>query len=142
MSACPGKIDAAFAAARQAPEPPGGKRGRLRVGIAGDFGEGLCTIVEEGKLSIGVYRIGGRFYAIRNVCPHQGAPLCRGRLMSTHAPGEVHQYQPALQGRVQRCPWHGWEFDVPSGKGLYDDRARVKTYRCEVDAEGVLWVEI
>ena len=135
-------IDAAFDAARHPVEPTAGKRGRLRVGPAAEVVAGKSTIVEEGNLSIGVYRIDGAFYAIRNVCPHQGAPLCQGRLMGTHAPDGVGRYTPDLDGRVQRCPWHGWEFDVPSGKGLYDHRARVKTYRCVVDSEGILWVEI
>ncbi len=139
---CPGMIDAAFDAAHHPVEPGPGKRGRLRVGPAETVVAGKCTIVEDGKLSIGVYRIDDAFYAIRNSCPHQGAPLCQGRVMGTHAPGEVHHYTPDLEGRVQRCPWHGWEFDIPSGKGLYDSRARIKTYRCVVDDDGVLWVEV
>jgi len=135
-------IDAAFESARHPAQPAPGQRGRLRVGPAEAVTAGSCTIVEDGRLSIGVYRIEGRFHAIRNTCPHQGAPLCKGRLMSTHAPGAVGEYKPDLEGRVQRCPWHGWEFDIPSGKGLYDNRSRVKTYRCVVDEEGILWVEL
>lgn len=135
-------IEAAFESAHH-PSPPGaGKRGRLRVGPAESVIPGKATIITEGKLSIGVYQIDGKYYAIRNFCPHQGAELCKGRLMGTHAPGEVREYRPDLDGRVQRCPWHGWEFDIPSGKGLYDNRARIKTYRCVVDEEGILWVEI
>jgi nitrite reductase (NADH) small subunit len=37
-----------------------------------------------------------------------------------------------------RCPWHGWEFDVITGKGLYDRHGRVATYPVEVGENGDL----
>jgi nitrite reductase/ring-hydroxylating ferredoxin subunit len=125
---------------RGKPEPTTGKT--LLVGPATEIPEGGVKIVTEGaSLSIGVFRVGGEFYAVRNFCPHQGAPLCLGRLHTTHAPSEVGVFDPALEGRVLRCPWHGWEFDIQSGKGLYDARGRVKTYATRVDGEGNLWID-
>lgn len=140
MSCKPSNIQIAFDIAHDSVEPIARGKERLRVGPAEDIQAGKVTLVNEGKLSIGVYRIHDRFYAIRNQCPHQGAPLCLGKVTSTHSPTEVSDYRVDLEGRVLRCPWHGWEFDIPSGKGLYDARSRVKTYRCVVDDEGILWV--
>ena len=38
---------------------------------------GARRIVEIGRRSIGVFNVNGKLYALRNACPHQGAPLCR-----------------------------------------------------------------
>jgi len=124
------------------PNPPqeGAGKPPLRVGPLSEISGEKCTIVTDGNLSIGVYKIDGVLYAIRNQCPHQGAPLCRGEVGETHAPSPANAFEPALAGRVIRCPWHGWEFDIPTGKGLYDAKARVKTYATFVDEEGIVWI--
>ena len=42
---------------------------------------GERKIVEVAGRSIGVFNVGGEFFALRNRCPHQGGPLCEGRLL-------------------------------------------------------------
>jgi len=135
-------LEIAFAVAEGslAPQAKGGES--IRVGPGSEIAEGSCKIVEHGTVSIGVYRVEGRFLAIRNYCPHQGAPLCLGKLHTTHAPSAVGEFQPALPGRVLRCPWHGWEFDLVTGKGLYDAKGRVKTYAARVDPDGIVFVDL
>jgi nitrite reductase (NADH) small subunit len=129
-------IDTAFRVALAA-QPPKAKVGRrVTVCAAKDIPPGSRRIVETPGHSIGVFNIAGTFHAVRNVCPHYGAPLCQGSVHATHKPAGVHQYEPALEGRVLRCPWHGWEFDIPTGKGLYDKNSKVMTYPVEVDANG------
>jgi hypothetical protein len=59
--------------------PPGGKK-----------------IVEVAGRSIGVFNVGGEFFALRNRCPHQGGPLCLGKLSGfvvSPVPGE---YDPEM----------------------------------------------
>ena len=37
-------------------------------------------------------------------------------------------------GEIVRCPWHGWEFDILSGRSVYNPhRMRVKTYDVAVE---------
>ena len=64
-----------------------------------------------------------------NRCPHQGAPLCRGALLSrleSPAPGE---YRLTRQGEMLRCPWHCWEFDIRTGQSWCDpDSVHARTY--------------
>jgi nitrite reductase (NADH) small subunit len=121
----------------EAAQPPVSRSGqRLVVCHRDELKPGERRIVDDGKHGIGVFNIEGRFYAIKNVCPHAGAELCRGTVHATHAPSDVAEFIPALHGRVLRCPWHGWEFDIPSGKGLYDRNGRVATYVVEVDEQG------
>ena len=134
-------LDRAFQIANQAcpPKPRSGER--VRVANSADIPEGGKVIVTPGNgPSIGIFRIDGNLYAIKNVCPHNGAPLCLGTLHATHQPGPPREFQIALSGRVLRCPWHGWEFDVVTGKGLYDEIGRVATFAVEVDEQGVVYV--
>ena len=135
-------LDTAFRIIDEAKPPKARQRGRLVVCIANALGIGQKRVVTDPEtgVSIGVFNISGEFFAIKNICPHQGAPLCQGSVHGTHRPSPVFTYRPDLQGRVLRCPWHGWEFDIVTGKALYDATSRVATYVCEVNSEGDLVV--
>jgi nitrite reductase/ring-hydroxylating ferredoxin subunit len=120
---------------------PIARRGKsIMLCPASEIPVGGKRIFEVDGLSIGVFNISGKFHAIKNVCPHAGAPLCKGHIQTTHRPGAVGEFDPTLEGRVLRCPWHGWEFDIVTGKGLYDRNSRVATYLVDVDEAGNLIV--
>jgi nitrite reductase/ring-hydroxylating ferredoxin subunit len=99
------------------------------VARADELGPGERKLIEVGGRSIGVFNVGGAYYAVRNRCPHQGGPLCQGRQfapLSAAAPGDYHR---GPDGMIIRCPWHGWEFDVRTGRSWCDpERTRVKAY--------------
>ena len=79
---------------------------------------------------------GGDLHAVRNRCPHHGAPLCLGTSADA-AEGTPGGY--ALSDRrVLRCPWHGWEFDLENGRCLDDDAMRAAVYPVRVDDGRVL----
>lgn len=92
-----------------------------------------------GRREIGVVRTQDGVYAVRNVCPHHGAQLCRGTVGGTLMPSAAHEYVLGMQGRVIRCPWHGWEFDLRTGRALFDpDRVRVGVYPISVENGSVV----
>jgi nitrite reductase/ring-hydroxylating ferredoxin subunit len=126
-------IDFAFKMVQESRPPKSHSGRRVTVCAASEIPIGQRRIVQIGDLSIGVFNVGGTFCAIKNVCPHMGAPLCQGTIHATHRPSEVQQFDPALTDRILRCPWHGWEFDLLTGKGLYNAVDRVATYAVEVD---------
>jgi len=91
---------------------------RIVVGRLDEFPSGERRIVQAGRRSIGVFRVGDTFYAINNYCPHQGGPLCLGRTkpwVSSAGPGE---YTMAEQEALLACPWHGWEYDLATGQSF------------------------
>jgi nitrite reductase/ring-hydroxylating ferredoxin subunit len=94
--------------------------------------KGRKLVVVEGR-TIGIFNLGGEFFALRSRCPHQAGPLCDGPLgssVSSSAPGN---YDVSRSGEMLRCPWHGWEFDVRTGQSWFDPKAvRVKSYDIEV----------
>ena len=99
-----------------------------------DIPPGERLIADVAGRSIGVFNVDGRFYALRNSCPHQGGPLCLGRtvgLVTAERPGEITYTR---EGEILRCPWHGWEFDLATGRSVFDpNRTRVKSYPVEVE---------
>ena len=96
--------------------PPGGRR-----------------IVEVQGKRIGVFNVGGRFYALHNGCPHKGGPLCEGRICGTTLPAQRREFLYGREGQILRCAWHGWEFDIATGRALADPRVRARTYPVAVE---------
>jgi nitrite reductase/ring-hydroxylating ferredoxin subunit len=100
-------------------------------------------IVEVEGQSIGVFNLNGEFFALRNRCPHQGGPLCEGKLwgwLEARVPGE---YTYARRGEILTCGWHGWEFDVRSGQSWCEPRRlRARAYEVTVQSGAELLPEL
>lgn len=107
---------------------------RHRVAKVGEIPPGGRKIVEVAGRSIGVFNVGGEFFALRNQCPHAGGPLCGGMLtgfVRSEMPGE---YDYVRKGEILRCPWHQWEFDVKTGRSWFDPaRTRVRSYETSIE---------
>src|SRR3954453_22593915 len=107
---------------------------RFVVGKADEIPPGSRKIVRVEGRSIGVFNVEGQFYAIRNRCPHQGAPLCEGKLwgaLSSDVPGS---FQYSSTKDIIACIQHGWEFSVKTGQSWCDPkRLRVRSYEITVE---------
>ena len=71
--------------------------------------------------TVAVANVDGAFYAIDNTCLHRGGPLGQG----------------LLHGKIVTCPWHGWEYDVTTGKVGTNPTVGVSCYRTEVRGDDV-----
>ena len=106
------------------------------VGKVSDVPPGNRCIVEAEGRSIGVFNVHGSFFALRNSCPHQAAPLCLGAIKGMTMPSKPGEYIWARDGEILRCPWHGWEFDITTGRSIFNPhRMRVKAYDVTVEHE-------
>ena len=63
-----------------------------------------------------VFNVKGEFHAFLNKCPHEGARLCEGILVSLVESNKPGEYSMSRKGEFLRCPWHGWEFDLRTGQ--------------------------
>ncbi len=85
-----------------------------------DFNNNPKQLLTINGIDFGVFQVDGEFYAWRNVCPHQGGPVCQGRIFKRviddiDADMQVHgrKYDDAQTHIV--CPWHGAEFNIRTG---------------------------
>ncbi len=92
-------------------------------------------IVRVNGREIGVFNVKGVYYALRNLCPHQGAPLCLGELTGLAVSDEPGEIEWTRAGEILRCAWHGWEFDILNGRTIFKSKARVKTYDVRIEKE-------
>ena len=95
----------------------------------------ICA-VRVGRREIGVFNIGGEFYGLPNVCPHQTGPLCGGKpalgTLVANAEGGW-KFEWVHDGEIVACPWHGLEYHVPTGGCIAYPNVNLRCY--EVVAE-------
>lgn len=112
------------------------------AGPAADFKDGVPRRIEMGNRALLVVRRGDEFFAIRDTCPHLGASLSRGRVVGIPRqalPGDEPGYE--REGEVVTCPWHGWSFDLKTGRSLArPEKIRVRAYEVEV-RDGRVWIK-
>lgn len=114
--------------------------GRQVICKLDDLPPGERRSVDVRGRSVCVLNVDGQLYAVRNVCPHQGASLCRGTLGATMLPSRPLEYMVGFENLVLRCPWHGWEFRIDTGVSLFDPKIRVKVYPVAVEDGNVVIV--
>ncbi len=107
---------------------------RIFVAQLNDFPPGTRMEVQVGRVLIAVFNVGGDFFALFGRCPHQSAPLSRGRLQGTVIcnADTCWETQWAHEGEVLVCPGHGMEYDIRSGKAFGYD-LKLRTYDVVVE---------
>ncbi len=118
-------------------------KGKQKVAVAtsDEIAVGERKLVEVDGKSIGVFNVNGDYVAVLNVCPHELAPVCLGRITGTtfaSKPGEPFKW--GREGEILACPWHGWEFDLKTGAALADKR-HLRMYPVTIE-EGSVYVEV
>jgi len=92
--------------------------GWLTVAREGDVPPGGVKIVESGRQRLALCNVEGKYYAIDDVCTHDGGPLDQGE----------------LDGDEIECPRHGARFDVTTGRATCMPAIMpVKTYGVRIE---------
>lgn len=82
---------------------------------------GSIRTFQVGGKPLALANVGGTFYAIDNTCLHRGGPLGEGQ----------------LEGKVVTCPWHGWQYDVTTGKTVQNPSVGVGCFKTEIRGDEV-----
>ncbi|HVI78229.1 MAG TPA: Rieske (2Fe-2S) protein [Candidatus Acidoferrum sp.] len=75
-----------------------------------------------GSQEICVANVNGEFFAMENVCLHQGGPLGQGIIEN---------------GNVV-CPWHAWAWDPKTGQAGHSKNAKLTVYPLRLENGDVL----
>ncbi|HTN42991.1 MAG TPA: nitrite reductase small subunit NirD [Nitrospiria bacterium] len=89
----------------------------VTVADAKDIGPGEGRVVEVQGNEVALFNLNGTFYAIDNMCVHQGGPLGEGM----------------LEGESVICPWHSWRYNVKTGVCSTNPSMKVKTYSVKIE---------
>ena len=93
----------------------------LRAARVGDVDSGKGIVVVLKGTRVALFNCDGVYYAIRNTCPHMGGELGEG----------------PLQGDIVTCPWHGWRFNVKTGRNPEADVVGVRTFEVRVEGDEI-----
>src|ERR687888_252 len=97
--------------------------GFVKVADTQDVQPSQMKSVEVGSETICIANVNGKYYAIGNVCTHEGGPLADGM----------------LEGYEVECPWHQSRFDVRTGEVISPPASESEpTYEIKVDGNSIL----
>jgi nitrite reductase/ring-hydroxylating ferredoxin subunit len=94
----------------------------VKVAAVSDIPVGQGTHLDVHGVSFALFNAGGgRFHAMSSLCPHEDGPLAEGW----------------LEGDAVVCPWHGFDFELSSGKCRVDEGLSIAVYQVRVVGDAV-----
>jgi nitrite reductase (NADH) small subunit len=94
----------------------------VRVAATDDIPVGQGALLDVNGVMLAVFNAGGgRFHATSPVCPHEDGPLAEGW----------------IEGEAVVCPWHGFDFELKTGRCLVDDNLAITVYPVRVTGADV-----
>jgi nitrite reductase/ring-hydroxylating ferredoxin subunit len=108
-----------------------------------DFPVGTHRVYQIENREIGVFNVQGKFYGLPNLCPHQLGPLCKGVVSGTLDVDRENDWKLlwTREGEIVTCPWHGMEYDIPTGQCLAYPEIRLRSYEILVE-DGVVKLKL
>jgi nitrite reductase/ring-hydroxylating ferredoxin subunit len=103
----------------------------VNVGPISAFADPGRKVVEIDGTEIGIFHIKGQFTAYGNVCPHMGGPVCQGKILPRVEEdiADDRKSRGMVFSKTQTnivCPWHGYEFDIKTGRHQGNPRLRLR----------------
>lgn len=94
----------------------------VKVAEVGELASGAKKQIDLDGVEVALFNVDGEYYAIEDVCTHDGAPLAHGR----------------FRGEEVTCPRHGARFNVKTGAALCMPAFEpVETYPVKVEENGI-----
>jgi nitrite reductase/ring-hydroxylating ferredoxin subunit len=93
----------------------------VKVASVSEITIGTGKPIEIGQQTVALFNVDGKFHCIHNTCKHRGGPLGEGD----------------LEGTTVTCPWHGFQYDVTSGKCLTNPSIQVATFPVQIDGSDI-----
>jgi 3-phenylpropionate/trans-cinnamate dioxygenase ferredoxin subunit len=91
------------------------------------------SAVDAFSRTIALFKVDDALFAFDNRCPHNGGPLCRGRVSDAPFAERPDDVRWEREQRILRCPWHGWEFDMEARHALWSPRFRLRAFAVEIE---------
>ncbi len=93
----------------------------VTVAQVGEIPEGEGRAFPVGKCMVAVFLNEGKYFAIDDFCPHQGASLAGGY----------------IDGCAVACPWHHWRFSIDDGTWLDNPKIAIDKFVVRVVGQNI-----
>jgi 3-phenylpropionate/trans-cinnamate dioxygenase ferredoxin subunit len=93
----------------------------IKVAKTSDLAPGETMLVEYEDEDVGLFNLDGEFYAISDICTHDGGPLVEGHLEGEHI----------------ICPRHGARFNIITGEQTMPAFAPVPLYEVKIEGNDI-----
>lgn len=97
----------------------------FEIGSVDELPEKGGKVVDVGGREIAIFSLDDGYYALDNVCTHQGGPVGEGR----------------VEDNFVYCPWHGHGFDIRTGEHAQMERLNTQTFDVE-ERDGTLYINL
>ena len=94
----------------------------VRVAKLTDVPVGAGRELEHQGRLVALFNLNGQIHALDGTCPHAGGPLGDGE----------------LEGATVTCPWHGWQFDVTTGRNRHNPTCVQQRYEVKIEGDDIL----
>ena len=91
--------------------------------LTSEVESGRARVVYLRGLEIALFNVRGTFYAVDNLCPHEGGPMVAG----------------TIEGDLIICPWHRWKFRLSDGCSAINPAVKIETYPVKIEGD---WIKI
>jgi len=96
--------------------------GFVKVCSKSEIKSGSGKVVEVNGNEVAVLNDNGKFFAIENNCAHMQGHLGEG----------------SCENEKVTCPWHGWSYDLKTGKNTFNENVKLKIYEVKIQGNDVL----
>lgn len=97
----------------------------IKLATTDQLPDGERIVAEVGHAYVAIFNVGGRLYAIEDICTHDGGPLAEGDVVGTTD-------NPGVE-----CPRHGATFNLNTGKPTLPAVYPVERYPVRVIGDAV-----
>jgi nitrite reductase/ring-hydroxylating ferredoxin subunit len=113
------------------------------VARADELDEGERILVEIEGREIAVFNVNDEFFSHLNWCPHQGGPVCEGKVDgTTRATFDRDTLEYELKwvkdDEILMCPWHYYEFDLLTGESRHNDAYDLMSFPVRVEDDDIV----
>jgi nitrite reductase/ring-hydroxylating ferredoxin subunit len=115
----------------------------INVGKFADFEDPGRKVVDCNGTEVGVFRLGSDVFAYHNICPHLDGPACQGKILPLAtedvAPDQTSAGRVYSKSQVNViCPWHGFEFDIRTGRHPTDPEVRLRPVPVRIEGGNIV----
>ncbi len=112
------------------------------VAKTSDFDDPGRKVFDVDGMEVGVFKLGGEFYAWENRCPHLDGPACQGRIVpeTTEAVNDDRTSRGREFSKTEMnvaCPWHGFEFNIRTGRHPTNNAVRLRAVALRIAGDDI-----